>query len=36
MEENNSGTITDYLYADGRPISVLKIGVGLPQTQLRA
>jgi RHS repeat-associated protein len=26
IEENDNGTITDYLYADGRPISVLQPG----------
>jgi len=33
MEENNNGAIADYVYADGRPISVLKVTSGsLPVT----
>jgi len=28
IEENNNGAISDYVYADGRPISVLKVGSG--------
>jgi RHS repeat-associated protein len=33
MEENNNGAKTDYIYADGRPVSVLEIGAGpIPAT----
>jgi RHS repeat-associated protein len=32
IEENNNGAITDYVYADGRPITALAVGRGLPQT----
>lgn len=28
MEENNNGAIADYIYADGRPISVVKVTSG--------
>jgi RHS repeat-associated protein len=34
LEENNNGAITDYLYADGRPISVLQPGVSPTANQL--
>lgn len=34
LEENNNGAITDYLYADGRPISVLQPGVSPAANQV--
>lgn len=34
IEENDNGAITDYLYADGRPISVLEPGVSPPANQI--
>ena len=34
LEENNNGAVTDYLYADGRPISVLQPGVSPAANQV--